>query len=178
VSVAGGIMAAMPTSEIIRELPPSTGGESVQITSYLDWQRATVHLKAAGLSDAEAHRSTVPSPLLTIAGVVSHLRWVERYWFSESLGGIPHEAPYTKENPDGDFTVARDRPLAELLAEYAAECEASRQVVARLDLDTEVPHKEGLLSVRWVVLHMIEETARHAGHLDIVRENLDGTVGE
>lgn len=171
-------MAAMPTSEIIRALPPQTGGESVQLNSYLDWQRATVHLKAAGLSDVDAHRSTLPSPLITVASLASHLRWVERYWFSEVLGGIPHEAPYTKENPDGDFTVAADLPLDRLLAEYADECEASRDVVAKLDLDTEVPHKEGLLSVRWVVLHMIEETARHAGHLDIVRENLDGAVGE
>ncbi|HEX9338623.1 MAG TPA: DinB family protein [Pseudonocardiaceae bacterium] len=171
-------MAAMPKADVIRELPPYTGDESAQINSYLDWQRATVHLKSAGLSDADAHRSTIRSPLITVASLVSHLRWVERYWFSEVLGGIPHEAPYTKENPDGDFTVAADRPLAALLAEYADECDTSRLVVAKLDLDTEVPHKEYLLSVRWVVLHMIEETARHAGHLDIVRENLDGVVGE
>lgn len=171
-------MAAMSTREIERRLPPYNGGEAAQVLSYLDWQRATVHIKAAGLSDADSHRSTIRSPLMTFAGIVSHLRWVERYWFSEVLGGVPHEAPYTKENPDGDFIVAADRSLAELLDEYAAECAASRAVVARLDLETEVPHRDYTLSVRWVVLHMIEETARHAGHLDIVRENLDGVVGE
>jgi uncharacterized damage-inducible protein DinB len=168
----------MPTREINREIPPLTGDETTMVTSYLEWQRDTVHLKAAGLSDADAHRSTIPSPLITVASVVSHLRWVERYWFSEVLGGVAHEAPYTKENPDGDFLVAQGRPLEELLAEYAQECERSRAVLARVHLDTEVPFREGLLSVRWVVLHMIEETARHAGHLDVVRENLDGVVGE
>lgn len=171
-------MTAMPTSEIVRELPPMTGGEMEQVTAYLEWQRATVHLKAAGLSDVDAHRSTVPSPMITFASLVSHLRWVERYWFGEVLGGAENDAPYTKEDPDADFTVAAGRPLAELLDEYAAECAASRQVLARLDPDTEVVFKEKLMSVRWVVLHMIEETARHAGHLDIVRENLDGVVGE
>ena len=172
------MMAAMPTRDIDRKLPPTTGDEATQVLSYLEWQRATVHIKAEGLSDADAHRSTIRSPLMTVAGVVSHLRWVERYWFSEVLGGLPHEAPYTAENLDGDFIVAADRSLADLLDDYAAECEASRAVVAKLDLETEVPFRENTLSVRWVVLHMIEETARHAGHLDIVRENLDGVVGE
>jgi len=65
-----------------------------------------------------------------------------------------------------------------LLAEYAAECDASRQVLAKLDLETEVPFRDRLMTVRWVVIHMIEETGRHAGHLDVVRENLDGVTGE
>jgi uncharacterized damage-inducible protein DinB len=176
--VPGGKMTAMPTTQINRVDPPMTGGEVAQLTGFLDFLRATVRTKAADLSEADAHRATLRSPLMTMAGVISHLRWVERYWFSEILGAQPNDPPYTDENPDGDFTAATDRPLAELLAEYAAECEASRQMLAKLDLDTEVPFRDRLVSARWVVIHMIEETGRHAGHLDVIRENLDGVTGE
>lgn len=172
------MMTAMPTTQLNRVDPPMTGGELAQLTGFLDFLRATVHLKAAGLSEEDAHRSTLRSPLMTIANIVSHLRWVERYWFSEILGAVPNEPPDTDDDPNGDFTAGEGRPLADLLAEYAAECEASRHVVARLDLETEVPFRDRLVSVRWVVIHMIEETGRHAGHLDIVRENLDGVTGE
>jgi uncharacterized damage-inducible protein DinB len=172
------MMTAMPTTQLKRVDPPETGGELAQLTGFLDFLRATVHLKAADLSDADAHRATLRSPLMTIAGIVSHLRWVERYWFSQILGALPNDPPYTDDNPDGDFTTAHGRQLAELLAEYAAECEASRQVLAKLDLDTEVPFRDRLMTVRWVVIHMIEETGRHAGHLDVIRENLDGVTGE
>jgi uncharacterized damage-inducible protein DinB len=172
------MMTAMPTTLLNRVDPPMTGGEIAQLTGFLDYLRATVHLKAAGLSDTDAHRPTLRSPLMTIANVVSHLRWVERYWFSEILGALPNDPPYTDDDPDGDFTAGHDRPLADLLAEYAAECDASRQVLAKLDLDTEVPFRDRLVSARWVVIHMIEETGRHAGHLDVVRENLDGVTGE
>jgi hypothetical protein len=172
-------MSGMGAAETTRVDPPMTGSERAQLTGFLDFLRATVHVKAAGLSDADAHRSTVPSPLLTVAGVVSHLRWVEAYWFGVVLGGRPDLAPQRNGVPDGDFTTAHGRPLADLLAEYAAECEAGRGVLAALDLDTEVPFRdEGPVSVRWIVIHMIEETGRHAGQLDIVRENLDGTTGE
>jgi uncharacterized damage-inducible protein DinB len=171
-------MTAMPTTQINRVDPPMTGDELAQLTGFLDFLRATVHLKAADVSDADAQRSTLRSPLMTMAGVISHLRWVERYWFSEILGARPNNPPYTDDNPDGDFTAATDRPLADLLAEYAAECAAGRQVLAKLHLDTEVPFRDRLVTTRWVVIHMIEETGRHAGHLDIIRENLDGTTGE
>jgi uncharacterized damage-inducible protein DinB len=176
--VDDGMMTAMPTTQLNRVDPPMTGGELAQLTGFLDFLRATVQLKAADLSEEDAHRSTLRSPLMTIANLVSHLRWVERYWFSEILGAVPNEPPYTDDDPNGDFTAGDGKPLADLLAEYAAECEASRQVLAKLDLETEVPFRDGLVSARWVVIHMIEETGRHAGHLDIVRENLDGVTGE
>lgn len=172
-------MSAMTAPEIIRVDPPMTGDERALLTGFLDFLRATVHVKAEGLTDEDAHRSTVRSPLLTVAGVVSHLRWVESYWFGVVLGRLPDLAPQRNGVPDGDFTSAHGRPLADLLAEYAAECAASRRVLAALDLDTEVPYREeGLVSVRWIVIHMVEETGRHAGQLDIVRENLDGVTGE
>jgi uncharacterized damage-inducible protein DinB len=165
----------MTTADLTRVDPPMTGGERAQLTGFLDFLRAEVHVKMAGLSEEDAHRCTVRSPLLTVAGIVSHLRRAERHWFTGVLGGRP---PHLPQDTADDFLVARDRPLTELLGEYSAECETSRQVVARLDLDTEVPFRaSGLVSARWVVLHMVEETGRHAGHLDMIRENLDGVTG-
>jgi uncharacterized damage-inducible protein DinB len=173
----------MTTADLTRADPPMTGGERAQLTGFLDFLRdflrATVHVKAAGLSEEDAHRATLRSPLMTVAGLVSHLRWAERYWFADVLGGRRQALPYDAGNPDGDFLVARDRSLSDLLGEYAVECEHSREMAGRLDLDTEVPFRDrGLVSVRWVLLHMVEETGRHAGHLDVVRENLDGVTGE
>jgi uncharacterized damage-inducible protein DinB len=163
----------MTTADVLRVDPPMTGGERVQLTGFLDFLRATVHTKAAGLSEEDAHRSTLRSPLMTVAGVVSHLRRVERHWFAGVLGGC------RVDGPEDDFLAAHGRPLADLLVEYAAECERSRAVLARLDLDTEVPFRDsGLVSARWVVLHVVEQTGRQAGHLDVVRENLDGVTGD
>ncbi len=159
--------------------PPYTGGELAQAEGFLDYLRATVVMKAAGLSEDDAHRSVLPSELMTVAGLLSHLRWVEAYWFRTVLCGEPDQAPYSKERPDGEFEDAAHLPTAQLIADYEAECANSRAVTARLPLDHSVPFRNGGdVNVRWVVLHMIEETGRHAGHLDIIRELLDGETGE
>jgi uncharacterized damage-inducible protein DinB len=103
---------------------------------------------------------------------------VEAYWFQVILGGRPDEAPDTDEDPDAEFKVA-DRTLAELLDEYDAECSRSDTIVAARQLDDEVPfRKDRRVNLRWVLLHMVEETGRHAGHLDAIRELLDGVTGE
>ncbi|MGH3623066.1 MAG: DinB family protein [Sciscionella sp.] len=169
----------MTTSEITRIDPPMTGDERAVLDGFLDYQRATVHHKCRGLSDSDAHRVLLPSELTTVAALVSHLRWVEAYWFGTVLDGQPDRAPYSAADPDGEFRAAAGRPLAELLAEYAQECERSRIITAGLALGAEVPFRDrGRLNVRWVLAHMIDETARHAGHLDLLREQLDGVTGE
>lgn len=168
----------MTQSDPERVDPPRRGGDRELLTSYLDYQRDTVHLKCAGLSDEDARRPLLPSEMTTVAGLVSHLRWVEAYWFDVVLGGQPDVAPYSVQDPDGEFRVALHLPLHVLLADYRAQCAANRALVARMDLDDESPADRRGVSVRWVLLHMIEETARHAGHLDILRELLDGVTGE
>lgn len=159
-----------------------TGDERTMLGSYLDHHRATVRLKCAGLDDDLARQAPLPSELMTPIGLVSHLRWVEHYWFDVVLGGATNEAPYVPEgsHPDADFIVPAGVSLAETLDAYDAQCERSRGVVAGLDLDSEVPigTKGKVVSVRHVVLHLIEETARHNGHLDVIRELIDGVTGE
>ncbi|WP_309116603.1 DinB family protein [Saccharothrix sp.] len=156
-----------------------TGDERTLLTGFLDYLRGTIELKCAGLSEEDARRSTLPSPLNTAAGIVKHLRWVEHYWFEVALLGRPMAAPYTREDPDADWRIEPGETISGLLADYAEQCGVSRDIAAGLDLDHEVAFRgDQRLSTRWVLIHMIEETGRHAGHLDVVRELLDGVTGE
>ena len=156
--------------------------ERTTLTTMLDYARDTVHAKCAGLSDADARRAPLPgSPLMTVSGLVSHLRWVESAWIEETLLGGAIDAPWTDEDPDREYRVAVQVPLAQLLDEYRAACERHRGLVASLDLDA--PSRGVLdwraepVTLRWILLHLTEETARHNGHLDILRELADGTRG-
>ncbi|PPK67540.1 DinB family protein [Actinokineospora auranticolor] len=167
------------TAPDTRVAPPYAGGELDQLNAFLDFLRATIARKSEGLSEADAHRSVLPSPLMTVAGLLSHLRWVEAYWFDTALAGNPDRAPYSKEHPDGEFEIAAELTLDQLLADYAEQCARSREIIAGLALDDTVPFRgDQRLNPRWVLLHMIEETGRHAGHLDVIRELLDGATGE
>ena len=159
---------------------PYAADERTMLNAWLDWHRATVFLKCEGLSDELAHRPLIPSsPLMTVAGLVSHLRWVEQSWFEYDILGGPDLAPWTKEDPDKEFKVS-GVPLAQLLEEYERQCARSTEIAASLDLDAEsaIESKRGRVTLRWLLLHMIEETARHNGHLDLLREMLDGTTGD
>jgi len=127
-----------------------------------------------------AHRPLLASsPVMTIAGLVSHLYWVERSWIERTLLGGPDEEPWTPEDPDKDFR-ADGTPLAELLAAYERQCRRNNEVVASVSLDAEsaIERAHGPVTLRWILLHLIEETARHNGHIDILREMLDGVTGD
>ena len=161
---------------------PSSWDERTTLTTLLDYARDTVPAKCAGLSDADARRAPLPgSPLMTISGLVSHLRWVETYWIEETLLGRAIDAPWTDDDPDREFRIAVEVPLTQLLAEYRTACARHRDLAASLDLDT--PSKGARdwrtepVTLRWILLHLTEETARHNGHLDILRELADGTRG-
>jgi uncharacterized damage-inducible protein DinB len=160
---------------------PAQGDERTLLNAFLDFHRATVRIKCEGLSEADAHRAVLPSsPLMTPAGLVSHLYWVERDWFNRHFLGEPDEGPWTDEDPDAEMRVD-DVPLATLLDRYDEQCERSREIAAAHDLDTlekTEPANGRPVSLRWIVMHMVEETARHNGHLDAMRELLDGAVGE
>ncbi|MEO3786943.1 DinB family protein [Actinocorallia sp. B10E7] len=164
-----------------REIPPPSGDEQTLLATFLDWYRATPAVKCDGLTEEQAHRRALPSsPSMSMAGLINHLRWVEFIWFEHRLLGHPDISPLRKgDAPDPEFAVG-DRTLAELLAEYEEQCARSRKAVEGLSLDTPtaLPVLGGTpVSLRWVLLHLIEETARHAGHLDVMRELLDGTRG-
>jgi uncharacterized damage-inducible protein DinB len=142
-------------------------------TGWLDFQRATVRLKCDGLSDGQARLAPLPaSPRMTVATLVAHLRWVERSWFEVSFLGLQE---LTAQDP---FELpAPSTPLGQLLDEYDAQCVRSREIVAghQLDeLEAWAPEGLELVSLRWIIGHLLEETARHLGHLDALRELIDG----
>ncbi|MGW6201747.1 DinB family protein [Kribbella sp. NPDC055110] len=162
--------------------PSLTAGERAQLIGWLDLQRSFVRMKCTGLTEEDAHRKVVPtSPLMTPAGLVAHLRWVEYSWFQQGVAGVPDtgQTPWTEDgHPDAEMLVD-EVPIAQLLDEYDEECRRSNATIAELPLDAveqgQPPEKAA--SLRYVLCHMIEETARHVGHLDIIRELLDGATG-
>jgi uncharacterized damage-inducible protein DinB len=157
---------------------PLLGGEREILTSQLDLQRSAIVVKCSGLTDEQARRVHLPSELTTVAGLLAHLRLNEWYWFSVVLGG---EEDVWKEkfeqDPDVEFRLTDDDTMEHLLAAYDAECERSRELLAKVDLDHVGDHDGREVNARWVAAHMIEETARHAGHLDVLRELTDGVTG-
>jgi hypothetical protein len=158
--------------------PPRVAGERDTLNGFLDYYRGTLVFKVAGLSDDDARRRMVPS-LTTPAGVIKHMLDVEKWWFHEFIGGRDVTYFFTDDDEDGDWRVGDDEKLADLCAGYTDACATSREILAGVDLDQAFPHPRGHdLSVRWVVVHMIEETARHAGHMDILREQIDGQTGD
>jgi Protein of unknown function (DUF664) len=164
-----------------RTRPPGIADERTQLLGWLDLQRALVPYKCAGLSEADARRPLLPgSPAMTVAGLVSHLRWVEHCWFEvlfldRPAGANPQFGPVQA----GDFEVG-DTPLDQLLDAYARQCAVSNEIVAAAGLD-DVGRNAGYgatgLTLRWILLHVLEEVARHVGHLDLLREQLDGATG-
>ena len=167
-----------------RTRPDRTADERTQLLGWFDLQRGIVRLKCEGLGDVDAHRALIPSsPLMTVAGILSHLRWAEELWFREVLLGQPGQGrgfgPGADDVEDPEFLV-EGIPLATLLREYDEECARSDAAIAGHALDASgstVIHSVGTASLRWILLHMLEETARHAGHLDLIRELLDGETG-
>lgn len=162
-----------------RPEPPFAGGEREQLTGFLDFLRATVVWKCTGLTDEQARARHVPSEHTTIAGLVGHLTYVEQIWFEVRLDGRPN--PWRDAfavEPDAEFRATEGKSLATLVAEYEQQCETGRKVAAGLALTDEVDFRGEKLNLRWVLIHMIEETGRHAGHLDLLRELTDGSTGE
>jgi hypothetical protein len=161
-----------------RPEPPGIADERSTLEAFLDLQRATVIYKATGLSDADAARRLLPS-LTTVSGLIRHLADVERSWFREVMHGeqgIPYR--WTDDDPDGEFRVGPADSLGEIIADYESAVAESRAVQLRYSLDDPCHGREGRFTLRWITVHLIEETARHIGHIDILREMLDGATGE
>ncbi|MCX5227931.1 DinB family protein [Streptomyces sp. NPDC006553] len=160
---------------------PSAWDERTQLTTFLDYARDTARAKCEGASADDARRAPLPgSPLMTMSGVINHLRWVEYYWFQVVFLGEDDKGPWTDEDPDREMRIAVDFPLAQLLDEYAEQSARYRELVAGHDLDARAERtiRDGRhVDLRWIILHLVEETSRHNGHLDILRELVDGTTG-
>lgn len=161
---------------------PATGDERATLVTFLDYVRDTARAKCAELSEDHARSAPLPgSPLMTLSGVVNHLRWVEYWWFDVVFLGQDDEGPWTDEDPDREMRIALDFPVTDLLADYAAQNARHRDLVAAHSLEdlAQRPIRDGRrVNLRWILMHLIEETARHNGHLDILREMADGTKGD
>ena len=150
--------------------------ERATLEAFLDDYRDIVVRKVSGLSDADARRRLVTSQT-TVGGLIKHLRWAEYGWFDQLLQERINDNRRTHER-SWEFDFLPEESLPTLIAQYQTQCEESRRIAAKYALDHTVPHvRLGRVSLRWIYLHMIEETARHAGHLDILREQLDGATG-
>ena len=164
-----------------RPEPPSTGDERDTLAGFLDFQRATLLWKLEGLDDEQVRRAMVPSGT-SLLGIVKHLAYVERSWFQGVWAGQEISLPWTEEDPDADWRIEPEETTGQVVALYDDECDRSREIVAKASSLGEVvehPRREGWrMTRRWILTHMIEETARHVGHADILREQLDGATGE
>jgi hypothetical protein len=165
--------------EITRTRPPEDADERSTFTGLLDFLRATVELKITGLTEQQAFARPVSPSALTPAGVVKHLTAVERFWFAIDFAGLDLEWPWTEDDPHGGFPIAPGDTVDSILTAYRAECARSREIVAASSLDDRARSAEGLtFTLRYALAHIVEETARHLGHLDLLRESTDGQVGE
>ncbi len=167
--------------EVERIDPPTTGAEKELLEAFLDYHRATLLGKVAGLGDEELRRAWVPSGT-SLLSLVKHLGYVERVWFQERFAGQEFDHPWSNEDPDADFRIEPDERTESVLAFYREQCDRSRAIVAGASLDAITKRRHERtgeeFSLRWILIHMIEETSRHNGHADILRELTDGQTGE
>jgi hypothetical protein len=174
--------AAATASTGERDFPQvRTSDERTMLTSMLDWYRVGVLSKLAGLDQAGASRRLVVSDT-TIAGLVYHLTLVEDSWFHQRFAGNDIGEPWAgidwAATPDWEFDSAHLLTIDELREGYEAACERSRQAAHGRSLDDMSASTDRVFTLRWALVHMLEETARHLGHLDILREITDGVTGE
>jgi hypothetical protein len=167
----------MTNAQLVSLAPAS---EREALTGFLDRQRDALVSKVAGVSDADARRTPTVSPL-SLLGILKHSALWERRWFQVIVAGrsFPGEWPevQSEDNID-DFSLGNEDTVADWLTYYQEQVAQSREIVARLDLDAPCAQAENSdINLRWVLAHMIEEVARHAGHADIIRESLDGSTG-
>ncbi|KOG39904.1 hypothetical protein ADK74_27005 [Streptomyces decoyicus] len=153
------------------------------LEAWLDFHRDTLALKCAGLDDRQLRLASVTPSSMSLLGLVQHMAVVERNWFQRVFAG--EDMPSLSEAGDADgFTLAPDRGIDEALALWRAEIARSREATAAASLDDtgelsgrEAEYLGGQVSLRWILVHMIEEYARHNGHADLIRESIDGTTG-
>jgi uncharacterized damage-inducible protein DinB len=161
--------------------PPLVADERTMLDAWLDFHRDTLMMKCDGLRAGDLKRRSCPPSNLSLLGLVRHLTEVERNWFRRVLAGA--DAPplyYSDEFPDGDFDLVDDADANADFAAWRAEVANSRELTSGQGLDDiSIARRHGdLYSLRWIIMHMIEEYARHNGHADLLRERIDGVTGD
>jgi hypothetical protein len=157
---------------------PFTGDEKQSLHVSLDRHRDAVLWKLEGLDDTNLRRVMTPSGT-NLLGMVKHLAAVEYSWFCQTFGRDTEPLPFDDDDPDADLRVTPDETTEDVLAFYSRARAAADQVINEVELDqTGTAWFGNAVSMRWVLIHMVEETARHAGHVDILRELIDGMTGD
>lgn len=158
--------------------PPHVATETEMLAAFLDSYRGVMARKVEGLEPSVLRWSPVASGTC-LGGLIKHLAYVERKWFQAVWAGRKVDFPWTEDDPDADFALDEADTADTLVELYRQECEESRRVMAeRPDLDATVTSRERSISGRWIMIHMVEETARHVGHADLIREQVDGSTGD
>ncbi|WP_225755668.1 DinB family protein [Actinotalea sp. Marseille-Q4924] len=171
-----------------RPEPPTAGGEVETLLGFLDFLRATLEWKCAGL-DAAGLRATLPPSTMSLGGMLKHLADVEDHWFSRSLHGNDPAPPWDTvdwaADRDWEWSSAADDTPDQLRELWRAAVARSRELVAQALADGGADRlaartwSDGRTpSLRWILVHMVEEYARHCGHADLLRESIDGSTGE
>ncbi|CAL9330339.1 DinB family protein [Streptomyces sp. enrichment culture] len=174
----------MKTTPDGRPIPPAHADERTMLEAWLDFHRATLALKCSGLTDDQLRTAAASPSSMTLLGLVQHMAEIERNWFRRVFAGQQLPPVFGEDNRDG-FALRPEVGLDEATAAWRAEVERGRELIADASLDDsgllsgqEAGHvgDQGV-SLRWILVHMIEEYARHNGHADLLREQVDGTTG-
>ena len=175
-----------------RPEPPLAANELDTLLGYLEFHRSTLEWKTRGLGEAGLRR-TIASSSMTLAGLLKHMAYVEDHWFSGVLLDLPRMAPWSQVDwaatPDWEWESALSDPPDIVRAQLARSVDRSRAALAEALRSVASSDLLGVLakrplasgerpSIRWILVHMIEEYARHNGHADLLREAVDGETGE
>ena len=146
----------------------------------MDYQRSTLLWKCERLDGEALARRTVPPSPMSLLGIVRHMTLVEWWWFEHVFAGRPTPRPIsTEHDDDADWNDVDPSGSMDDIALFQEQCEVSRGIVAGVSsYDEEAANYRDTMSLRWIMIHMIEEYARHNGHADLLREQIDGAVGE
>jgi uncharacterized damage-inducible protein DinB len=157
---------------------PFTGDEKTSLHVALQRHRDVVLWKVEGLDDDQLRRQMTPSGT-SLLGIVKHLAAVEYSWFCTTFGREAEPLPLDDDDEDADLRISADETTADVVDFYKRAWRASDQAIAEIGLDELGTAWFGdQVSMRWVLIHEVEETARHAGHMDILRELIDGATGD
>ena len=166
--------------DCVRVDPPAAGTEKEMLAAFLDWHRATLRCKLAGLSDAQLRQAHVPSGM-SLLGLLKHVADVERSWFQEAFLGEDLSHLWDDGDPDRYWRIEPDETTADVMTLADTVAERARAILRDGELDALAvgasPNQPGL-TLRWIAFHMLEEMARHSGQADFLREAIDGTVGD
>jgi hypothetical protein len=168
-------------SDVTRIEPPFQSDERTSLTGWLDYHRATLLLKCEGLDSEQLALASMPPSTLTLLGLMRHMLLVEWWWFEHVFAGGAAPEPFdTHDDPEYEFTHLFPEHADQHIARFVEECAHSRAIVDRtasLDELSKSPDRD-TRDLRWILVHMIEEYARHNGHADLLRQAIDGAVGD